>query len=102
MKFVCTVLLVAVPGIAAAQARTLSEVSASATTGPYTLDDALRAAGISAPTIEAASSGIDAARAGRVVAGLRPNPQAQVQVENVLGSGPYTGLESAETTVGVA
>ena len=36
------------------------------------------------------------------MAGLRPNPQAQGQIENIAGSGAYRGLRSAETTVGVA
>lgn len=57
----------------------------------YTLDQAVSAAGGSAPAAEAATAGIDAARAGRTVAGLRPNPVVQGQVENVIGSGPYRG-----------
>lgn len=68
----------------------------------YTLDQAVGAAGGSAPAVEAANAGIKAAQAGRTVAGLRPNPVAQGQVENVVGSGPYRGLRSAETTVGFA
>ena len=52
----------------------------------YTLDQAVSAAGGSAPAAEAATAGIDAARAGRTVAGLRPNPVVQGQVENVIGS----------------
>ena len=68
----------------------------------YTLDQAVSAAGGSAPAAEAATAGIDAARAGRTVAGLRPNPVVQGQVENVIGSGPYRGVRSAETTVGFA
>ena len=68
----------------------------------YTLDQAVSAAGGSAPAAEAATAGIDAARAGRTVAGLRPNPVVQGQVENVIGSGPYRGGRSAETTVGFA
>ena len=68
----------------------------------YTLDQAVSAAGGSAPAAEAATAGIDAARAGRTVAGLRPNPVVQGQFENVIGSGPYRGVRSAETTVGFA
>ena len=68
----------------------------------YTLDQAVSAAGGSAPAAEAATAGIDAARAGRTVAGLRPNPVVQGQVENVIGSVPYRGVRSAETTVGFA
>ena len=68
----------------------------------FTLDQAVLAAGGSAPANAAAAAGIEAAQAGRSVAGLRPNPTFQGQVENVVGSGPYRGLRSAETTVGVA
>lgn len=73
------------------------------TSGPlYSLDRAVRDAGGSAPATEAASAAIAAARESRTVAALRPNPQVQGQVENVLGSGDYRGLGSAETTVGLA
>jgi cobalt-zinc-cadmium efflux system outer membrane protein len=68
----------------------------------YTLDQAVSAAGGSAPAAEAATAAVDAARAGRTVAGLRPNPVVQGQVENVIGSGPYRGVRSAESTVGFA
>jgi len=68
----------------------------------FTLDQAVLAAGGSAPANAAAAAGVEAAQAGRSVAGLRLNPTFQGQVENVAGSGPYKGLRSAETTVGVA
>ena len=68
----------------------------------YTLEQAVSSAGGSAPATEAASAAVEAARAGRTVAGLRPNPVVQGQVENVVGSGPYRGVRSAETTVGFA
>lgn len=81
-----------------------------------TLDDVIRSVGVdgsvarpasrtvppTAPSLSAASAGIDAARAARRVAGLRPNPEVQSQLENVIGSGPYRGTSSAETTVGLA
>lgn len=69
---------------------------------PYTLERALIAAGASSPSLEAADAGVRAAGAARTVAGLRPNPQVQVQVENVGGSGLYRGTQSAETTAGLA
>ncbi len=68
----------------------------------FTLDEAVSAAGGAAPSNAAAAAGIEAAQAGRSVAGLQPNPTFQGQVENVVGSGPYRGLRSAETTIGVA
>jgi cobalt-zinc-cadmium efflux system outer membrane protein len=54
------------------------------------------------PSVGAATAGIEAAAAARRVAGLRPNPEVQAQVENFGGTGPYKGLRSSETTVGVA
>ncbi|VVT09134.1 Transporter [Sphingomonas sp. EC-HK361] len=54
------------------------------------------------PSVAAASASVDAATAARRVAGLRPNPEVQAQVENIAGTGAYKGLRSSETTVGVA
>lgn len=68
----------------------------------FTLDEALTAAGTGSPAIEAATSGIDAARAQRTVAGLRPNPSIDAMSENVAGTGPYSGFRSSETTVGLS
>ncbi len=67
-----------------------------------TLDQAVSAAGGSAPAGAAATASIDAAQAARAAAGLRPNPVVQGQIENIVGSGPYSGVRSAETTIGVA
>lgn len=66
------------------------------------LDQAVLAAGGSAPSRAAATASIEAARAARLVAELRPNPVFQGQVENIVGSGSYEGVRSAETTVGLA
>lgn len=68
----------------------------------YALEDAIGAAGGSAPAVEAAEAGIHAAQAGRRIAGLRPNPTVDTMVENVAGSGAYKGFNSAETTVSFA
>jgi len=54
------------------------------------------------PSVGAATAGVEAATAARRVAGLRPNPEVQAQVENLVGTGAYKGLRSSETTVGVA
>jgi len=66
------------------------------------LDQAVAAARASAPAADAATASITAATAARDMAGLRPNFSFQGQVENIAGSGPYRGLRSAETTVGVS
>ncbi|WP_066781972.1 TolC family protein [Sphingomonas sp. CCH5-D11] len=102
MKMLLAALFAAASCATVAHAQTGVPVP-SAPVGPiYTLDDAVLAAGGSAPASEAATAAIDAARQGRTVAGLRPNPQVQGQIENIAGTGPYSGLRSAETTVGVA
>ncbi|SEH11554.1 outer membrane protein, cobalt-zinc-cadmium efflux system [Sphingopyxis sp. YR583] len=71
--------------------------------GPLlTLDEAVVLAGGSAPAAEAASAGVDAADAGRRIAGLRPNPALAVEVENFVGTGPYSGVNGADVTASVA
>ncbi|GLV23854.1 TolC family protein [Sphingobium sp. TomTYG45] len=72
------------------------------TTAPLTLEQALAAARQTSPALEAASADLRASSAARTVAGLRPNPSLQAETENVTGSGPYRGFDSAETTVGFA
>lgn len=70
--------------------------------GPLlTLDEAVREAGGSAPAAEAAAAGVEAARAARAVAGLRPNPALGVDVENFVGTGPYNGVNGADVTASV-
>jgi outer membrane protein, heavy metal efflux system len=69
---------------------------------PLSLDQALAAAREASPALDAASADLRASSAARTIAGLRPNPSLEVQTENVTGSGPYRGIDSAETTVGFA
>ncbi|WP_037506986.1 TolC family protein, partial [Rhizorhabdus wittichii] len=102
MNRLLAAVLAAASCAAMAQAQTGQPASSTQAAPVYTLDRAVLDAGGSAPAAEAAQAGIDAARAGRIVAGLRPNPVAEGQVENIAGSGPYKGLRSAETTIGVA
>ncbi|MHA3793465.1 TolC family protein [Rhizorhabdus wittichii] len=102
MNRLLAAVLAAASCAAMAQAQTGQPASSTQAAPVYTLDRAVLDAGGSAPAAEAAQAGIDAARAGRTVAGLRPNPVAEGQVENIAGSGPYKGLRSAETTIGVA
>jgi cobalt-zinc-cadmium efflux system outer membrane protein len=72
-----------------------------ATDPTFTLNAALSRAGISSPSIEAASAGVRYTEAARAVANLRPNPSIVTQTENIGGSGQYRGLRSAETTAGI-
>ncbi|WP_371424673.1 TolC family protein [Tardiphaga sp.] len=101
MHRIIAAVLAATSCVAIAQAQEINEAQHSE--GPvFTLDQAVVAAGGSAPAAEAAEAGVRAAEAARTVAGLRPNPQVQSQIENVAGSGLYRGLRQAETTVGVS
>lgn len=95
--------------IAATLAATVCASSAQAQTPPpataesgLTLEQALELAGANAPGIGAADAGVRAAEAQRRVAGLRPNPSVNVEVENALGTGGYSGIRGAETTVGMS
>ena len=72
-------------------------------TGPIlTLDDALRSARAQSPSIAAGAAGVDAARAGRAVVALRPNPEIEATSEYFGGAGAYRGFSSAENTVRLA
>ncbi len=94
-------LLAAVSCVSVAQAHDVATTAPPAAT-PLTLDQAVAAAGGSAPSADAARAEIAAAEAGRTIAGLRPNPTVTTEVENIAGTGPYAGLRSAETTIGLA
>ena len=65
---------------------------------PVTLEKAIAKAVEAAPSIRANKAAIAAARAGRVQAGVRPNPTVTVEGENFVGSGPYNVLGQAEIT----
>ncbi|MDT7535840.1 TolC family protein [Sphingobium sp. SA2] len=67
----------------------------------FTLAQALERAGATSPAIESGAAGVLVAQAARTVAGLRPNPELNIQTENVAGSGDYRGFRSAETTAQV-
>ncbi|HUD95598.1 TolC family protein [Sphingobium sp.] len=98
MKTILAALMAAVSCAATVQAQEAPNAPSGAVV--LTLDDAVAEAGGSAPAMDAGRAGIDAAKAGRTVAGLRPNPVAQGQIENIIGTGPYSGVRSNETTVG--
>lgn len=100
MLRIIAALLAAASCAAVAQAQDAPALAGSQSV--FTLDEAVLAAGGIAPDAQAAQAGVDAARAGRTVAGLRPNPVVQTQVENIAGTGPYRAFGSAESTVSVA
>lgn len=78
-----------------------SALAARAEEPSFTLAQALERAGATSPAIEGGAAGVLAAQAARSVAGLRPNPELNIQTENVAGSGDYRGFRSAETTAQV-
>ena len=65
---------------------------------PVTLEEAIAKAVEAAPSIRANEAAVAAARAGRVQAGVRPNPTVTVEGENLVGSGPYNAFGQAEIT----
>src|SRR5690349_17663981 len=66
-----------------------------------TLPEALARAEAQAPALTAAKAAVDAARGRTEQAGYMPNPQARLEVENFSGSGLYSGLDFAETTLAI-
>lgn len=86
-------------GACAGSAHAQAQTERAAPVRTLSLADLLDMANGKAPATEAAQASVDAARAGRTIAGLRPNPTAQTQVENVAGSNSYGGFQQAETTV---
>lgn len=67
-----------------------------------TLDQAISRALQSAPRAAAAQARVDAAAATVDQAGVLPNPEFGVEVENFEGSGPFRGFDSVETTYGLS
>ncbi|MBX9842793.1 MAG: TolC family protein [Xanthobacteraceae bacterium] len=63
------------------------------------LPQALQRALAANPRLTAAERDIGIAGGLRVQAGALPNPEASFELDNVLGTGPYKGVRSAETTL---
>ncbi len=72
---------------------------ASAMADPLPLSVALTRAAAADPATAATAQRLDAATANIRQAGARPNPSLGLEVENALGSGPYSGIDRAETTL---
>ena len=71
-------------------------------TGVITLDQAVALALEHNPELKASSWDINAAAAGRSQARLGPNPQLEVEIEEVGGAGNRSGFGGAETTIAIA
>lgn len=68
-------------------------------TGIITLRDAVALALVNSPKLKAFSLEVRAAEARKLQAGLLPNPEIEVEVEEFGGTGERTSFDSAETTI---
>ncbi len=64
-----------------------------------TMRDALGRALVANPRLTAAERDVGIATGLKVQAGALPNPNLSFELDNALGSGPFKGLQSAETTL---
>lgn len=71
-------------------------------TPPLTREQAVVRALNSAPTVEAAAARVRAARANLLQAGVLPNPQLGLEVENFGTSRAYRGFSSSEATLSLS
>lgn len=65
---------------------------------PLSFEQAVQRLEAQAPALQAADAGLRAAEAGLSDADRRPNPVADLEVENFAGTGAYRGLEGTELT----
>jgi len=72
---------------------------AHAASGSLTLQRALQRALGANPRLTAAERDIGIASGRRIQAGALPNPDISAELDDALGSGPYRGTRSAETTL---
>lgn len=68
---------------------------------PVTLAEALTRASATSPLLTAAEADVAAARGRAQQAGFRPNPELDLEVENFAGTGGFSGLNDAETTLAI-
>lgn len=69
---------------------------------PITLVQALSRGTESSPRVTQAKAQADAAEARARQAGVSPNPELSIEVENFAGSGAFQGLRSTETTLALS
>lgn len=67
--------------------------------GALILSDAVRRAVAANPKLTAAERDIGIATGKRIQAGAFPNPELSFEIDDAFGSGPYRGLNAAETTL---
>lgn len=69
--------------------------------GVITFADAIAAALSVNPSLAAFDREVRAREAEALQAGLRPNPELGAEAENILGSGPFSGVDDAELTLSI-
>ncbi len=69
--------------------------------GELTLDEAAALALLHNPQLQVFAWSVRVAEARRLQAGLRPNPELDIEMENLAGTGAFEGTGIAETTVGM-
>ncbi|OYY14248.1 MAG: hypothetical protein B7Y62_11425 [Sphingomonadales bacterium 35-56-22] len=69
---------------------------------PISLSDALSRGAESSPRIAQSRAQADAAEARARQAGVSPNPELSVEVENFAGTGAFSGLRSTEATLAIS
>lgn len=70
--------------------------------GDITLADASSRTLTNNPELKSYAYSIRAAEAERIQAGLRPNPELGLQLENIAGTGELRGFRSLETTLAIS
>lgn len=84
----------------AAEDQADSRASAPAPVVPLTLGTALQRAEAQHPLFRTYRAELAAADARTLQAGVRPAPELSLEIEDVLGSGTVSGIDSAQTTLG--
>lgn len=88
MRLMCALLVVTIPAEAAERA-----------SGSLSLQQALQRVLATNPRLTAAEREVSIAGGLNIQAGALPNPDVSFELDNALGSGPYKGVRSAETTL---
>lgn len=83
---------------AAMLAGALVLIGSAASAAPLTIEQAIAKAIDAAPALRASDASIEAARAERLQADVRPNPSVSLEAENFVGTGPFGVLRRAEVT----
>lgn len=76
----------------------LASAATAAVAEPLSFEQAAARLSVDAPALRAAEAGQRAADAGLQDADRRPNPTAEVELENFAGTRPYRGFEGVEVT----